>query len=325
MSTKEEIRLIIELMAVGEATPRHLSVLDEWLANDPGLGAWIACQIQQSDNRIPASARQHIDSMLARAGVFESRRRPLHMFVGHWKLCIAAVVAVILVIAAAVTVVGYDSYSPRGNMVVATGPGERSTVTLPDGTRLTLNHKSCFSFHYDRDNRERTLDLRGEAAFDVVTDPRHPFVVNCNGLRVECRGTSFDVKGYDDDPHVTVVLSDGAITASTSYHSLSMKPGTRVRYDRNTRLMETAIVDPLESTDWTRGYDRFNNEQLGDILRTLSRRYGISLLVADEELSGMRLSGTMGATTLGEMLDVVSSASSLRYTVQADSVVYFHN
>jgi len=77
--------------------------------------------------------------------------------------------------------------------VYSTGVGERRTLTLADGSVVTLDARSRIQVKY-RD-RERLIDLdQGQARFDVAKDPARPFRVSAAGREtVLAFGTQFNV------------------------------------------------------------------------------------------------------------------------------------
>ncbi|NJO69319.1 MAG: FecR domain-containing protein, partial [Bacteroidetes bacterium] len=75
--------------------------------------------------------------------------------------------------------------------------GQRTFLTLADGTKVWLNAKTRFTFpnHFNRDNR--TVKLDGEAIFDVVHNQDAPFIVETQKYNVKVLGTEFNVYAYN--------------------------------------------------------------------------------------------------------------------------------
>ena len=79
-------------------------------------------------------------------------------------------------------------------VVFATGYNEQKQISLPDGSSVWLNASSQIS--YDS-KAPRTLNLEGEAFFDVAKDKEHPFTVETpDNIKITALGTSFNVKSY---------------------------------------------------------------------------------------------------------------------------------
>ena len=66
-----------------------------------------------------------------------------------------------------------------------------ATVDLPDGSRVYLNKGAEISYSLAFKN-QRAVELKGEAFFEVMSDPQNPFTVRSAGMIVTVLGTSFN-------------------------------------------------------------------------------------------------------------------------------------
>lgn len=332
MENKDNIARLAKKYLDNNASPYDVACLDSWLKEDIMMQEWFSSCIEMTDPTVGTVERERLNSYLHQiCGSMPAGSLDTHIGDTHprhhnriWKWLIGAAAAIIIVTGSLFMLM--PSYNPYSQpLAVSTHAGERSHVMLPDGSTLTLNHQTKILYRYDNKLEQRILDLNGEASFDVETDPEHPFIVMCDGLRIECRGTSFNVKGYPDEDNVTVVLSDGNITAQTQNQTVSMKPGTKICYDKRSHNMQSTKVNAADYTDWDTGYDRFNEDRFDDILRTMSRRYGINFNLITPSLREIRLSGSIGHKTLDETLSILSAASGAKYTVESDSTICFYS
>jgi transmembrane sensor len=90
----------------------------------------------------------------------------------------------------------------------STAKGERRTVQLPDGTRVTLNTDTAVALAYTPNSRLVRL-TRGQALFEVAKDASRPFTVEAAGRRVTALGTIFEVRL--DPGRMKVVLVEGRV------------------------------------------------------------------------------------------------------------------
>src|SRR6266705_1203492 len=84
--------------------------------------------------------------------------------------------------------------SPSPFSQVITKPGSKSQVQLPDGSTVWLNASSNLTYDKDFGKNLREVNLTGEAFFDVVKDPAHPFIIHTNVIDVKVLGTEFNVR-----------------------------------------------------------------------------------------------------------------------------------
>lgn len=77
--------------------------------------------------------------------------------------------------------------------------GERKTITLSDGTKISLNNSSVLYYPAKFDQHTREVKLEGEAFFEVIHDRKKPFLIQTPQLKVQVLGTSFNVRSYATD------------------------------------------------------------------------------------------------------------------------------
>jgi transmembrane sensor len=105
--------------------------------------------------------------------------------------------------------VGIGLYSRDSGLT--TRIGEQRTLSLEDGTRISLNTASRIHVRYDRTARRVELD-QGEAYFEVAKHPDWPFIVIAGGRQVVARGTAFLVRR--DEGSLAVTLVEGKVTVA---------------------------------------------------------------------------------------------------------------
>lgn len=119
-----------------------------------------------------------------------------------------------------------------GTASVQTAAGERTTVTLPDGSTAELNGATTLTYPRGFTSlpligaAAREVHLDGEAFFSV-TERDRAFRVETANARAEVLGTAFNVRARrdQDTPHTQVVVQEGRVrlgTAGTSGSSASV-------------------------------------------------------------------------------------------------------
>src|SRR5690606_7675607 len=127
-----------------------------------------------------------------------------------------------------------------GPRTFRTGPEQTTTITLPDGSKVTLDEGTVL--RADETRRERRLELvEGRAFFRVAKDASRPFVVRARGKTITALGTAFDVSLEAEQVEVTLVegrvkveapvavpLSAAAPRAALAVQSTELTPGARL-------------------------------------------------------------------------------------------------
>ena len=90
--------------------------------------------------------------------------------------------------------------------------GQRTLVTLADGTTVWVNGQSTLTFPSRFSSSVRNVELDGEAYFDVRKDARKQFIVStAHQSAIKVLGTKFNVKAYKESDEVVTTLIDGTL------------------------------------------------------------------------------------------------------------------
>lgn len=177
--------------------------------------------------------------------------------------------------------------------VYETRRGERETVQLEDGTRLTLNTDSRLSVHYARDQRRVTLN-RGEVYFDVAHNAQRPFVVEVDRDRVRVLGTSFLVRRDGDAAQVALVSGSVMVTqggaAGLSAPPVTLAPGERVRWRPGApSRIDRPKLDAYLA--WRRGELVLDETPVAEAVAEMNRYARSPMILADPRVGRARISG----------------------------------
>ncbi|MCD6346143.1 MAG: FecR domain-containing protein [Bacteroidales bacterium] len=82
---------------------------------------------------------------------------------------------------------------------------------LPDGSKIYLSKGSRLKYPKTFKSENRTVELTGEGYFDVVSNPKKPFIVNTGETKVLVTGTSFTVKAPGKSEEVAVLVRAGKV------------------------------------------------------------------------------------------------------------------
>ncbi len=207
----------------------------------------------------------------------------------------------------------------------ATVAGQRLSITLMDGTQLTLAPASRVRVGagYDRSAGAREVELTGEAYFAVAHDGAHPFTVRAQGAVARDVGTAFDVRAYPEDTGARIAVIEGvaAVSTETGQRScllprLSRLPsgegcGSQVRAGDIATVANEAITvmhggDVASLTGWRAGRLAFRDTPLREVAVELARWYGLDVRVPDAGLADRPVTGTFTTEPVDEVLSFVA-------------------
>ncbi len=134
--------------------------------------------------------------------------------------------------------------SQAGNRTIRNRDNATYSFFLPDGTQVFLGPDSRLTYSRKLAEGERTVTLRGEAYFDVVANPAHPFIVQTGKASVEVMGTKFavNVSRKSDEVEVSVksgkVLFYNSLTMSKHAFRMGLGPGEKGIYSPARKRMD---------------------------------------------------------------------------------------
>lgn len=192
------------------------------------------------------------------------------------------------------------------------GPGERLLFTLGDGTQITLNAGSTFSYPEAFGPRGRTVRLKGEGFFDVARDETRPFVVETSTMRITVLGTRFNVRAFDDGSQAQVTLVSGKVQVTqTRIHDTAAAPpvtltdGMRYSIVAETGKEEVRKVPDGEAAGWMQDKLVWDNEPLPSAMKALERRFGIAVEISDQKLREQTITARFEGESLEKMFELI--------------------
>jgi len=296
-----------------EARAESSTELESWLAAHPANAeAWTDVQTPW---HVLGEAAATPEVWAARSDALRRARQ------GHgwrWRVTqidrrvgvglVAASAAAILVFATLVALPPTDDYRAP--------VGERQTVTLKDGSRVTLDSNSEVKVRYTAGARQLQL-LRGQARFDVAHDTSRPFTVQARNETVVATGTAFniDLQG----PKVLVTLIQGHVTILIHARAAPLMPvGSRLRAAPSIALVagqqlittpsaspkiEVASLDKISA--WQSGQLIFDDETLASVAERVSR-YTHHPITVDADVAALRISGVFNTGEVSAFVDSVT-------------------
>lgn len=192
----------------------------------------------------------------------------------------------------------------------ATGPGQRATVTLADGSHVTLAPDSRLTVASGFGASSRTVALSGEAYFAVASMTGAPFVVQTGAVTTRVLGTTFDVRRYATDTAVWVGVLSGKVATGGRRTPVTLTAGT-VAYVTDTTAVATVAGDLRAQTEWTAGRLVFKDVSVAEMLATVGRWYGYTFHLADSTVATQRVAVTFNMDQREETLALIQDLLSV--------------
>jgi transmembrane sensor len=227
--------------------------------------------------------------------------------------------------------------------------GVRKKLVLPDGTGVWLNAGSKLNYENVGKGATREVYLTGEAYFDVVKNPKRPFIIHTSAMDVRVLGTQFNVKAYPDDATVETSLIHGSVQVflkNAPGKSYLLKPNQKLVLHKqkqdvaapvdmrpNTVLSVPKISikklsyingsSHASETAWTYNLLSFKDEPFSEVAQKLERWFDVQIEFKKEHLKEVRLTGSFENETLQQAVAALQFSTSFQYKIENKKLLIF--
>jgi len=297
------MKLISKVLA-GEASDREKTILEAWINASTGhrelyremQSTWSLLEPPEVEN-IPSVEEEwkklvnRLDS-IAFEQPSERLFERLRKFIVYRRNLMrpAWALAVVIIVMAGLFLLR-DRGTSNAYQEVVTLNGQKSTIILADGSRVTLNSGSRLQFEKPFFGECRQVVLSGEAYFEVNPDKR-PFIVEAGNARMTVLGTEFNVKFREGA--TSVIVKSGMVKVESELDNVNVI----LQKDQMSLLTpkghpeEPRQVDAEHLLGWLRGKLVFEKTSLHDIVDELVRTFDVCILLQCDESAQQTLTAT---------------------------------
>nr|WKN35680.1 DUF4974 domain-containing protein [Tunicatimonas sp. TK19036] len=203
--------------------------------------------------------------------------------------------------------------------------GQKSIITLPDGSEVRLNAESHLEYNKDF-SKNRQIKLVGEAFFNVVRDTLHPFTVTAGEVEVRVLGTSFNVQAFPFEEDLTVAVASGAVRVEKKNQghenqTSQLHPQEMVKVNRKTGSFEKGTFETDELMAWKDGILVFQQASFEQIVHKLERWYGVDFIIRRKSPITNGFTGRYRNPSLELVLEGMSFSSGFNFTIEGKQVI----
>jgi transmembrane sensor len=222
---------------------------------------------------------------------------------------------------AAVAMITLPNWSHREWQQYSTRMGEIRSITLSDGSVITLNTNSRVAVSFTDNQRDIRLE-QGEALFKVAKNKDRPFIVAVANATVRAVGTSFAVRALSASP-IEVVVREGIV-------EVARKDAGAVRAGAGTKAVvggsAPIVVRPISRFElarelaWEAGRIAFQNERLADAAKEFAR-YSSTKIIVDPTIGNRTVTGLFFSNDPVGFANVTASALDLHVETGQGEVI----
>jgi transmembrane sensor len=364
MLQEQRLWILISLKLSGEASIEELEELEGFLSTDPDLARKVEMlqKLWKSPNHAstqPAEQSfekhfQRLNNQLLKSSSFLVQEKGFDEVVPvavkprkkynrlWWGVVAASVLSLWLLFK------GNEEITPKlVNNTVSTKPGLKTSINLPDGSKVWLNADSKITYDGSFEGKTREVYLSGEAFFDVAKDKSRPFIIHTKTINLKVLGTAFNVRSYDTDKESETSLVHGSVEVTLRNNpdkKIVLKPGEKLLVknlidttakhlfsESNDEEQPIAVLTNMHyygndssavETSWTKNELVFNNERLDKIVLNLERWFKIKMIIKDESLKKERYKITIEEEDkLEDVLEALKTAEGFHYSIRNKEVI----
>jgi ferric-dicitrate binding protein FerR (iron transport regulator) len=165
---------------------------------------------------------------------------------------------------------------------------------------------------------------RGEAAVTVPPSSKSPCVLKAGDITVDLGAGEFNARLRGDSLNLLVLRGTGALRASPGSRAptASFERGQKVVATASDAFVQKASTESLDEVSaWRRGEIVFQGAPLGAVVEDYNRYLTKKLVIADPELSKLRLGGRFTNSDPSDFLNTLSSSFGVRAVDAGDNTI----
>jgi transmembrane sensor len=321
----EERDNIISRYLAGECTPAEEQALLQWRSisadNDIYFQRFEKLwqeSIIRSENFNPdvVKALEIIDNKINARKTVPVKELQINRGITYYVYRVAAISIIGLCLAFAAYYIKERVPGNNKSMMLSTRSSDKmQKVLLADGTSVWLNSNSVLRYPEAFSAQTREVFLEGEGYFEVVRNPKKPFIIHAGNSTTQVLGTSFNVRAIRSEEEIIVTVTSGKVSFSgqNSASQIYLIKGEQGILTNEQQIVKKSTTD-VNFLSWQTGKIIFKNTPFEEVARVLSRHYHTSITM-DGGLSQCRLTSTFENQSLQNVLEelVAIQEMTIRY------------
>ncbi len=227
----------------------------------------------------------------------------------------------ILRYAAAIILIGLISYSvyliiKPGEIehditykLLSVNAGKQSSITLSDGTIITLDSGSKLYYPEEFSASARKVKLNGEAYFEVTSNIEIPFKVETNKALITVLGTKFNIRSWNEKVIVQVDVIQGKVSLSqedNTSNRVVIEKGYGSELNSDGTISTPHSVDIEKTLLWLKGEMYLDNVSVRETIAQIERWYDVKIIIADKTVLNEKITVHINKKSLKKNLELLT-------------------
>lgn len=232
------------------------------------------------------------------------------------------------------TTSSFSSIIPQSGFTKTSNTTEKALrVLLEDSSVIVLEPGTTINYPIHFNASVREVYLEGEAFFDISKNAKRPFFIYHNNLVTHVIGTSFIINTRTSNKNAEISVITGRVEVSENSRLVKaqknpkgtgvvLTPNQKVVYAEDSRTFMASIVEkPMPVKNKTAETFLFDNENIGNVLASISKTYAIEIVVENENTNNCTFTGNITNQDLYQKLDVICKSVNVIYEVKGTKIL----
>ncbi|MBL7813802.1 MAG: FecR domain-containing protein [Saprospiraceae bacterium] len=222
-------------------------------------------------------------------------------------------------------------YTEGGSQHIVNNEDKPLAVNLPDGSKVLLEKNASIVFEPDFNGNQRTVQLSGEALFDVVKNTQKPFVVYADDVVTKVLGTRFRITAIAHERNVTVSVLRGRVSVfpkkkeqniNPETEGLILTPNQQAIFEKANEQMSRHLVENPVLMDSQIRFDKsvFDDTPVATIFEALEQAYGVNIIFDKTVMKTCTLTMRFRNETFFEKLTVICKSIGASYKIEGADI-----
>jgi len=231
---------------------------------------------------------------------------------------IAAVGLILLGLGSAALYMNYYGYFSK-KITVTTGMDQKNfVVALSDGSKITMNRNSEFSYRENFGKHTRNVNLKGEAFFEIAPDANKPFIIDAGKANIKVVGTSFNVITENTESAVEVYVKTGKVMLSDVSGSKSIMLEPEYVGKMSSGVSDKFVNSNPNYMSWKTERLVYTGQKLDIVFKDLKLVYNMNIVADDSSILENPWSSPIDSGTQETIILIICRSFNLSYTKDGD-------
>ncbi|MBN1116192.1 MAG: FecR family protein [Bacteroidales bacterium] len=201
----------------------------------------------------------------------------------------------------------------------------KEEIILPDNSKIFLNNYSKIDFHPKIDKKKaRIVHFSGEAFFDIAPNPEKPFIIYTNHVKVEVKGTSFNIRSYPGEA-VEVTVKTGIVEVTELLpnqhrNTYLLKKEERIKLDQVSDSLVVETNNNPNYLSWKTESYVFDSVRIEQVIESLQKGYDTTIILNNPDFNDCMLVAKYDSLSLNQIFWILQLTHNISVSSSNDTI-----